>query len=206
MKSRTLKLLLASGLFLFTALSARASVDSTLKLDINCYYQDKTTSSGSKETGNVKVIRLDTKQLLALLSTQLNIKYTDGSELEIATDGRVFVTDTKGNRLGDVSNYFSASFDTQSRIYDGSRNTLTNQESTRNYFPLSFTIDLPDLKVTVSGIANELYKVSIPNGDRVQIVTGRTQSSVSGSGNLGGLIAHFTGTLALDGRKALVKN
>ncbi len=206
MKPRTLTLLLASGLFLLAALPARASVDSTLRLDINCYYQDKTSNLNGKETGSVKMIRLDTKQLLALLSTQLNIRYTNGSELEIATDGRVFVIDSKGDRLGNVSNYFHARFDTQSRIYDGSRNPLTNQEATRNYFPVSFTIDLPELKVTVSGIANELYKVSVPNGDGVQIATGRTQSNVSGSGNLGGLIAHFTGTLALDGRQALIKN
>ncbi|MEO8616142.1 MAG: hypothetical protein ABI600_13440 [Luteolibacter sp.] len=205
MKSKTLKLIVTCGLFLFPALSARASVDSTLRLDIKCYYQLKTSSSGGKDTGIVKVIRLDTKQLLVLLSTQLNIKYTGGSQLEIATDGRVFVTDSKDNRLGDVSTYFHADIDTKSRIYDGSRNILTNQQITRNYFPISFTINLPELKVTFSGIANELYKVTAPNGDDVQIFTGHTDANVSGSGNFGGMIAHFTGTLALDGRKAVIK-
>lgn len=205
MKSPTLKLLLTSLLCLFPALSAQASVDSTLKLDIKCYYQLRTSSSANKDTGTAKVIRLDTKQLLTLLSTQLNIRYAGGIQLEIATDGRVFVTDSKGGRLGDVSPYFHANFDTKSRIYDGSRNTETNQETTRNYFPVSFTIDLPELKVTISGIADEIYKVTSPNGDGVQIFTGHTDSNVSGSGNFGGMIAHFNGTLTLDGRKAIIK-
>ncbi len=138
MKLRTLTLLLASGLFFLIALPARASLDSTLRLDINCYYQDKTSSSGDKESGSVKVIRLDTKQLLVLLSTQLNIRYAGASQLEVATDGRVFVIDSKGTRLGDVSTYFHANFDKKTQIYAGTRNTLTNQEATRNYFPVSF--------------------------------------------------------------------
>ena len=205
MKSPALNLLLTTGLFLCPALSVQASVDSILKLDIKCYYQLKTSSSATKDTGSVRVIRLDTKQLLALLSTQLDIRYTDGTQFEVATNGGVFVTDSKGNRLGDVSPYLHANFDLKSRIYDGSRIILTEEEISRNYFPVSFTINLPSLKVTFSGIANELYRVTAPNGDGVQIFQGHTDTNVSGSGSVEGIPAHFTGTLTLDGRKAIIK-
>ena len=206
MKSKSFALLLTAGLFLIPALSAQASVDSTLRLDIKCYYQLKTAVSGVRELGYAKVVRLDSKQLLVLLSKQVGIKYPGGSQLEVDTDGRVFVTNSAGDRLGNVSKYFQATLDTQSRVWDGFHNTATNQETTRNYFPVSFTIDLPALKGTVSGMANELFKITPPTGDGLQLIIGHTDGDVNGSGTFGGARAYYNGKFALDGRKAVINN
>ena len=204
MKSKPLRLLLATGLFLFPALTAQASVDSTLRLEIKCYYQLKTAVSGVKDIGTAKIVRLDSKQLIVLLSKDAGIKYPGGSRLEVATDGKVFVTNSKGDRLGDVSQYFHATLETQSRVYDGFRNTETGQETTRNYFPVSFTINLPSLKGTVSGMASELFKVTPPTGDGLQLVIGHSDADVNGRGSFDGALAYYNGKLALDGRKASV--
>ena len=206
MKSNTLRLLLASGLFLLPALSAQASVDSTLRLDIKCYYQLKTYISGKKSIGIAKIVRLDSKQLIVLLGKQVGVKYPGGSQLEVAVDGRVFITDSSGDRLGNVSKYFQATLDTQSRVYDGFHNNETGQETTRNYFPVTFTIDLPGVKGTVSGMANELFKVTPPTGDGLQLLIGHTDADVNGNGSFQGALGYFNGKLALDGRKATVNN
>lgn len=206
MKSKTLHLLLATGIFLLPALTAQASVDSTLKLNIKCYYQLKTAVSGVKDIGIAKVVRLDSKQLIVLLGKEVSINYPGGSQLEVATDGKVFVTNSKGDRLADVSQYFHATLETQSRVYNGFRSTLTNQETTRNYFPVSFTIDLPSLKGTVSGMADEFFKVTPPNSDGLQLVVGHNNAEVNGRGTFGGTVAFYNGRLALDGRKAVINN
>ncbi|MEO5711941.1 MAG: hypothetical protein ABIT37_00485 [Luteolibacter sp.] len=204
MKSITYKLLLASGLFLLPALSAQASVDSTLRLDIKCYYQLKTYVSGVKSIGTAKVVRLDSKQLIVLLGKQVGIKYSGGSQLQVAVNGQVFITNSAGDRLGNVSKYLKADLDTQSRVYDGFHNNQTNQETTRNYFPVSFTMDLPGVKGTVYGMANELFKITPPTGDGLQLTIGHTDADVNGSGSFSGALAHYNGKLALDGRKAII--
>ncbi len=204
MKSITSKLLLAGGLFLLPALSAQASVDSTLRIDILCYYQLKTYVSGVKSIGTAKVIRLDSKQLIVLLGKRAGVKYPDGSQLEVAVNGQVFITSSQGDRLRNVSKHLKANLETQSRVYDGYRNNQTNQETTQNYFPISFTMDLPGVKGTVYGMANELFRITSPTGDGVQIIRGHTEADVNGSGSFSSALAHYNGRLTLDGRRATI--
>jgi|GEM_PF-4169440 len=204
MKTITFKLLLASGLFLLPALSAQASVNSTLRLDVKCYYQFKTSVSGVKSIGIAKVVRLDSKQLIVILGKQAGIRYPGGSQLEVTVNGQVFITNSKGDRLGNVSKYLQANLDTQSRVSDGFHNNQTNQETTRNYFPVSFTMDLPAVKGTVYGMANELFKITPPTGDGLQLTIGHTDADVNGTGSFSGALAHYNGKLALDGRSASI--
>lgn len=206
MKSHAFKLLLASTLFLLPSLTAQASVDSTLRLDIKCYYQFKSYISGVKSVGIAKIVRLDSKQLIVLLGKQAGINYPGGSQLEVAVNGQVFITDSSGDRLGNVSKYLRADLNTQSRVFNGSRNNETGQETSRNYFPVSFTMDLPAVKGTVYGMANELFKVTPPTGDGLQLVIGHTDADVNGNGKFSGATAFYNGTLALDGRKATINN
>jgi hypothetical protein len=204
MKSKSLTILLATGIFLLPGLSAQASVDSTLKLEAKFFYQLRDSVRGDKEIGSIKAVRIDSKQLLILLSKQAGIKYVGGTQLEVAVDGQVYVTDSKGNRLGNVSKYFQATFDTQSRLFGGSRNVKTGQEISRNYFPVSFTIDLPQLKGTLKGLASELFKVTTPTKDGVQITSGTTTADVDGKGNFAGALSYFDGKITLVGRQAVV--
>ncbi len=204
MKSITFKLLLASGFFLLPSLSTQASVDSTLRLDIKCYYQLKTSVSGVKSIGIAKIVRLDSKQLIVLLGKQVGVSYPGGSQLEVAVNGQVFITNSKGDRLGNVSKYLKAELNTAGRVYDGFRNNQTGQETTRNYFPVSFTMDLPGVKGTVYGMANELFKITPPTGDGLQLTIGHTDADVNGNGKFNSATAYYNGKLALDGRKASI--
>jgi hypothetical protein len=98
-----------------------------------------------------------------------------------------------------------ANLDNASRVYSGSHNNETGQESTRNYFPISFKMDLPEVKGTIYGIATEAFELTPPNGDKIQIATGHTVSNVNGTGSFGATLAHYDGKLTLDGRKATIR-
>ena len=205
MKSILSKLAVASGLFLLPTLSAQASVNSTLNVNIVCYYQVSTSVSGPYSLGTANIVRLDSKQLIVLLARQTGVNYPGGSQLEVAVNGQVFITDSSRNRLGNVSKYLSANLDTASRVYNGFRNNQTRQETTRNYFPISFTMDLPGVKGTVYGMTNELFKVTAPSEDGIQYIIGHTDAAVNGTGSFTGALAHYNGNLVLDGRKATIR-
>jgi len=204
MKSTSQNIALVLALLASSSLALQASVDSILNLDVKCYFQQKTSTSGASESGKVGMVRLDGKQLLSLLSKQLSISFSGGSQLKISTKGRVYVADAKGNVLGDVSAYFRAKLDDQDPLFDGSVNHVTLQEKSRNYFPVSFTIDLPALKGTITGVAIEDFAVGAANGDGVQIVTGNSNSMVNGTGSLDGGICCFDGKMNLKGREAII--
>lgn len=204
MKSTSLKLALYAGLFLFPAAALQASVDSVLKLDLRCYYQKKISSSNLKESGKVETVRLDSKQLLKMLSKEVGVKYPGGSQLKVAVDGKVFVADSKGNTLGDVSRFFSAKLDTNNSLFDGKYDGESGKEDSRNYFPISFSINLPALKGTVTGLAIEDFKANKPDKFGIQEITGRTSSSVNGKGLIEGRLAYYDGSLKLDGKNAVL--
>jgi len=204
MKFHSLKFLVAAGLCLIPSLS-RASVDSNLTLELRYFMQQKLTSSGNNDYGQVKSVRLNAKQLLIFLAQDMKVKFPDGAMLRIQTDDKVVVTDSAGNFLRDASAYFELDLTGQQRVFDGQRNRLTGQEASRNYFPITFKIKLSALKGTVKGIAIENLKTTNPNGDGVQITTGQIETAVNGSGTVGASKAYYDGSLYLKGRKATVK-
>lgn len=206
MKSYSLKPLLGSGLFLLSALSLQAGVESVLKLDLRCYYQNKFSSTDTKVTGSVDPVRLDSKQLLKLLAQQTGLKYAGGSQLRFDTDGSVHITDSKGNTIADVSRYFSTEQERDNSAFDGKYNRETGQETSHNYFPISFTINLPSLKGTVSGIVIEKFTVTKPDKFHIQRLEGRATSNVNGQGRIEGKSAFFDGKMILTGKKAVVIN
>ena len=205
MKSTSLKLLLGSGLFLLSAFSLQASVESVLKLDLRCYYQKKISTSDSQVKGSVELVRLDSKQLLKLLSKQTGLRYPAGSQLSVDTAGKVLVTDSKQTRtVADVSRYFRAALDRDDAILDGKFNRETLEEKSVNYYPISFTINLPAFKGTVSGIAIENVSVAKPDKYGIQHISGKSSSNVSGQGQLSGKVAYFDGKISLAGKKAVI--
>lgn len=195
---------LAAGLLLAPALPLHASVDSNLTLEVKCHTQQKFSTSGPNEYGSVRTVRLDAKQLLILVAKQLSKKFPSGAQLKIATDGKVFVTDSKGTVLNDVSAYFKANLNQKQLLFNGSANNVTGKEDSRNYFPLGFSIKLPGLSGNMKGIAVENFKVSSPNSDGVQITTGNIVTEVNGKGNSDGKLALFDGSLYLKGREATI--
>jgi len=204
MKFPSLKFLLVAGLCLIPALS-RASVDSNLTLELRYFMQQKLTSSGNSDYGQVKSVRLNAKQLLIFLAQDMKVKFPDGAILKIQTNDKVVVTDSAGNFLRDASNFFELDLTGQQRVFDGQRNRLTGQEASRNYFPITFKIKLSALQGTVKGIAIEDLKTTTPNGDGIQITTGQIETAVNGSGTVGAGKAYYDGSLYLKGRKATVK-
>lgn len=206
MKSSLLKILTATGLFLLSGVSLQAQIDSILTLDLRCYYQAKFTSSAARDTGKVPVVRLDSKQLISLLAKQVGVRFPGGSLLKIAPDGSVFVANSKGQPLGDVSRFFKAKVDHKNSLFHGTRNNVNLREVGRYYYPLTLTIDLPDLQFTVSGIVNETYKVSGENQLGVQITHSVGFSEINGKGTVDGKPAYFIGDLKLRGKEADIIN
>jgi hypothetical protein len=206
MKSNSSKLLLCSSFFLLSAFSLQAGVESVLKLDLRCYYQKKISTSDSQVKGSVDVVRLDSKQLLKLLSKQAGLRYPAGSQLTIDTSGKVLITGSKGGTVADVSRFFKAEVNHDDAILDGKYNRDTFEEKSVNYFPISFTINLPAFKGTVSGVAIENFSVSKPDKFDIQHISGRTTSNVSGQGQLAGKVAYFDGKMTLSGKDAVIVN
>jgi len=206
MKFHSPKLLLGSGLLLLSALSLQAEVEATLNLDLRCYYQDKITTSSSQVKGSVDVVRLDSKQLLKLLAKQTGLKYPGGSQLRVSASGKVFVSDSKGNSIADVSRYFKASLNHDDALLDGKYNRETGEEKSVNYLPISFTINLPSLKGTVSGISIENFSVSKPDKFGIQQISGKSTSNVNGKGQLSGKVAYLDGKLSLSGKEAIIND
>jgi len=202
MKSKSLHLILAAGLFLFPALSVHANVDSILKLDMKGYFQAKYSATDSRESGQVGVVRMSSKQLIKLLSRQVGIRYPGGSRLKVAADGSVYIADAKGNIVGDVSEYFGAKADIANSLIHGKRNLVNGTERSKNYYPITFTINLPGLQGTFEGLVIEEFSVSAPSGAGVQFTTGTANSRVSGEGRINGKPAFFEGNLNLKGREA----
>jgi hypothetical protein len=194
--------LLITTLFLGSAISLQARVDSVLKLELKRSTQATRSTSSTTERGKVSNSRVDSKQLLSLIAKARGTKFPDGSKLQVASDGTVYVADSKGRRLNVVSEYLRMSFDDKNNLFDGQRNLVTGTETSKNFFPIRLVIDLPDLKGSVAGIADEDFKAGEPDDDGVRIISGASKSMVSGKGSFEGGTALYEGTLRLTGRQA----
>ncbi len=205
MKSNLLKLLFAAGLFLLPAMSLQAGLNATLRVDINCYFQAKTSSSGALESGKVGIVRLNSKQLLTLISKEKGIKFANGTLLMVSDEGVVFVADAQGNVLMDVSDLVQVKLEKAEELLSGKVNLTNGKEDSRTYFPLTLTFNLATLKGTLRGIGTEDRLTTAPNKDGIQIIRGSTDSAVSGKGIINGGLGYFEGRINLKGRNASIR-
>lgn len=196
--------LLSSALLLASGPVLHASVDSVLTLDLKCFYQDSSIVKGDTQYGKAGTLRVDSKQLIILISRESNTKFPSGSQLTVMTDGKVFVTPPKGGAPTDVTRYISATIASDKGVYHGSYNFKTGQQNLRNYYPITLKIKLPTLKATIKGTATEDLNTRKPDTDGVQISTSATKSAVSGDGWSKDMKAYFEGTLLMKGRQAEV--
>ncbi len=201
---RTTALLLAT-FSLLGSLASKASIESTLTVKMLCYYQSKLVSNGGFVSASGATVRLDSKQLINILAKKLDIRYPNGSQIRVTPDGAVFIADPRGKSLGDVSDYLKFQFDGNAQIFTGKQNTLTGAETSRNYFPVTFILNLPGLTGSVSGVAIENLSVSNPNRDRVQLSATTTTSNVNGKGLVEDKLGYYEGSLVLSGRSAVVQ-
>ncbi len=203
MKPTAPKFLLALSFVLLPSLSLHAAVDSLLILNARGYSQKRVTTSPDRVVGQVATARLDTKQLLQLLARDAGIRYTNGSRLKVVA-GEVFVADSNGKVLGDVSQYFQLAVNANSGLMNGTRNLTTGEERTQTYQPMTFTIKLPTLKGKVSGLLTENIQISSANKLGVQEARANSDASVSGKGDINGSPAYFEGTIQLRGHEAIL--
>ncbi|MEX1116923.1 MAG: hypothetical protein WEB53_16875 [Akkermansiaceae bacterium] len=194
--------LFITGLFLSSAVSLQARVDSVLKLELKRSTQKISSTSSTTVKGRVINSRVDSKQLLKLIAKTRDTQFPSGSKLQVAVDGTVYVADSKGKWMTDVSEYLRVEFDDQNSLFDGHRNLVTGTETTKTFFPIRLVINLPSVKGSVSGIANEDFKAREPDSDGVRILSVGSKSMVNGRGPVEGGTALYQGTLRLAGRRA----
>lgn len=194
--------ILAAGLFLLPAQPLRASVDSLMSLVANCYYQQKVATTGSVTTGNVDMVRVDSKQLLLLLEKELGMRFPAGAQLQVTTDGNVNVVSSKSVFIADASAYLSATLNDGVRLVDGQRNAVTKQENTRNYYPITVTFNFAVLQGSIKGILLEKLVCSAPDRYGINVTTSNSSATVNGSGLYNGVVAYLDGALILKGKTA----
>ena len=203
MKSSAQQFLLGASLLLLPSLSLHAAVDSLLSLNAKCYSQKKIVTSPDRVIGQVETTRLDTKQLLKILTKDAGIQYTNGSRLKVVA-GTVYVADANGKVLGDVSQYFQLMVNPQSELMDGTRNLMTGAEQTKTYQSMNFTISLPTLRGKVNGVLTENIQISSPNKLGVQDARANGDASIAGKGIINQSPAFFEGTFQLRGHEAIL--
>ncbi|MES2658756.1 MAG: hypothetical protein V4689_09060 [Verrucomicrobiota bacterium] len=202
MKSNSLKFLLSAGLFLLPAMSAQAGLKAVLNVDINGYFQAKKSVSGGIESGQVGVVRLESKQLLSLIAQEMGIRFSNGSLLMVSDQAEVYVADAAGNFITNVSPYVKLELKKGNELLHGKVNILNGKEDSRTYFPLALRLNLTKLQGTLHGIGIEEMLVTQPDGDGVQIFRGNTNCSLNGKGVINGGAGLFDGVINIKGRNA----
>ena len=171
-----------------------------LTLTMNCYRQQRYVTTGTNISANVDTVRIDSKQLLTLLEKELSRKFPQGAQLKVATDGKVWVTDSKAVPITEVSAYLNATLDDGVRLLNGQRNLATGQENTRSYYPITLTFNFSTLQGSVKGILMENLVVGSPDRYGFHIGTEKSAGTVNGSGSYNGNPAYFDGSLKLQGK------
>jgi len=205
MKSNSLKLILSAGLFLLPAMSLQAGLDTVLKVELNCYFQAKTSLSGNIDAGKVGNVRLNSKQLLTLIGRERGIRFPYGSQLKVTDVGYVYVADSNGNSILDASPYVQVTFFKGKELLNGKINIANGKEDTRTYYQLALRLNLTTLKGTLRGIGIEDLIVTAPDRDGIQIARGNTDSTVNGKGIVNGGTGYFDGRINLKGRSAVIR-
>lgn len=202
MKSNPLPFVAATALFLLAATSLHAELDSVLKLDVNCYFQSKESTSNKALTGKVGKVRLDSKQLLKLIGNQKGLKFPKGTILMVADDGSVFAADSKRTFIADASAYVQLVFERDGELFNGRLNIETGKEDSRTYYPLALKLNLANIEGTLHGIGIEKLFVGEPKKTGIQLTRGHTQSEINGKGTLNGGIGYYEGKIDLKGKTA----
>jgi len=194
--------ILAAGLFLLPALPLHASVDAMLTLAVNCYYQQKVATTGVITAGVVDSVRVDSKQLLVLLQKELLVTFPRGAQLQVATDGKVYVVDSKAVMITEVSTYLQATVDDGVRLLHGQHNLATKQQNTRNYYPITLTFNFAKLQGTIKGLLIERLTCGAPDRYGFNVTMEKSSATVNGGGIYNGKDAYFDGVLVLLGKTA----
>ena len=205
MKSKTVRLILAAGLLICPALAEETSVNSIMTLNMKCYYQQSGTPSGTVGAGKVGVFRVDSKQLLKLAANQLGISFPNGTRLLATADGGVFAVNSKGDVIRDLSAYFLLKRDTANLLFDGRSKQPAGQQTSRNYYPVTFTMNLAGLTGTVGGLLIETFKITAPDKFGVRRISSDSNTPVSGKGTYGNSLSYYEGDLKLSGKTALIR-
>ena len=206
MKSKTLQLLLAAGLLICPALAEETSVNSTMTLNMKCYFQQSGTPTGTVGAGKVGVFRVDSKQLLKLAGSQLGIGFPSGTRLLATADGGVFAVNQKGVVIRDLSTFFSLKRDTENLLFDGRSKQPAGQQTSKNYYPATFTMNVAGLTGTVGGLLIETFKITAPDKFGVRRISSDSTTSVSGKGTYGSSLSYYDGDFKLSGKTALVQD
>lgn len=205
MKSKTLQLLLATGLLICPAVAEEASVNSIMTLNMKCYFQQSGTPTGTVGAGKVGVFRADSKQLLKIAAKQLGTSFPSGTRLLAAADGGVFAVNQKGAVIQDLSTFFVLARDTTNLLFDGRSKQPAGQQTSRNYYPATFTMNLSGLTGTVGGLLIETFKITAVDSFGVRRISSDSTTAVSGKGTYGNSLSYYDGDFKLSGKTALIK-
>lgn len=205
MKSKSLQLLLAAGLLVSPALAEETSVNSTLTLNMKCYFQQSGTPTGTVGSGKVGVFRVDTKQLLKLAGSQLGVGFPSGTRLLATADGGVFAVNQKGVVIKDLSTFYALKRDTANLLFDGRSKQPAGKQTSKNYYPATFTMNVAGLTGTVGGLLIETFKITAPDAFGVRRISSDSTTAVSGKGTYGSSLSYYDGDFKLSGKAALLK-
>lgn len=206
MKSKTLQLIITAGLLICPALAQETSVSSILTLDMKYYYQQSGTPSGTAGAGKVGVVRVSSKQLLNLAANQLGVRFPNGTRLLATAEGGVFAVNQKGTVLNDLSALFVLTRDTANLLFDGRSKQPAGQQTSRNYYPATFTFKVGGLDGSVGGILIETFEITAPDKFSIRRISSDSNTEVSGKGTYNNSLSYYEGKLKLTGRTALIQN
>jgi hypothetical protein len=202
MKSRSIllrSLLVAAALF--PAVPAQATVPSPLVLVFTFFVQASEVTEGDLYKGEVEPVRLNTKDLLALLAAETHQTFPKGARIIVDPDGDVIVTDKNGAFLADVSTLVFADFGPY--LFDGVFNNVTEQERSKIYITFGLEISLPTegLVLDLTGMAKEDFTATKPTNQGVQTFKGKIACAVTGRGTLDGGLILGEGKIDLSGKE-----
>ncbi len=205
MKISVSKFLLTASLCLLPASLIHATPDTTLKLNLNGYFQAKISQSNQIVRGKVKKTRVSTKQILKLISQESRRSIPSGSQLKVNPNGTTYVVDRKGDTVLDSSRYVQVRFLDDTEIIDGSRNISTGKENTWTYFKIVLVMNFNSLSGTTNGLAIAKSNISAPDRDGVQRFRVDIESKVNGRGRINEGPGFYDGKINLNGRSATIR-
>ncbi len=203
MKSSSRNLTLATGLLLLSTSGLQAA-ESEIKLDLTSYVQKELSVSSSTEKGKIDKVRLNSKDMLKLLSKQAGVEISGGAKLIFDETGKVFIVDPNKNRRIDVTRYMSAELDLATQLFEGKRSLETQKEDSKRYFPVTFNMDLSGLNASVQGLVIEKFKTTSPDKDGIQRITTFSETPFNGQGAVNNKTAYFDGEIIIKSRSATI--
>lgn len=201
MKTRSLRTLLLAAAMLLPALPANATVPAPLDLFFAYYFQASQQSDGTVFKGDVKRVRVNSKDLLALLSQQTGINFPKGARIVVDPSGHTSVTEKKGTFIVDTSAFVLAEFGDS--LFQGSFNNETEQEKSTSFIAFRLLVNIPVtfLELELIGMAKEDFNSTKINKHGTQKSRGKTKCEVTGRGNVDGDLILGEGNVSLTGKE-----